>query len=177
MAKLYRYWDSAAFIGWLAKEDDKQGQCGGVIKAAEAGKVVIVTSAWTIVEVLKLKGHTPLKADASQVIRAFFRHEWIVVRQVDRFTAEYAQDLHWNHGISTKDAVHVATALRARPRVNQLDTFDDGLIAKSGTIGDPPLVIGKPDLPEQLELDELAGEQLDFEPDEEGEGTIEGDDV
>lgn len=41
-----------------------------------------------------------------------------------------------------KDAIHVATALDAQ--VDQLDTFDEGLLKKSQAIGNPPLVIGRP---------------------------------
>ncbi len=56
----------------------------------------------------------------------------------------------WREGFAPKGAVHVATALLAR--VDQLDTFDGELCGKTGQIGDPPLVIGWPDLPEQLEM-------------------------
>jgi hypothetical protein len=67
---------------------------------------------------------------------------------------EYARELIWEHGFHPKDSIHVATAVLSR--VPHLDTFDKKLIAKSGLIGDPPLVIGHPDLPEQLGLDDLV---------------------
>jgi hypothetical protein len=54
----------------------------------------------------------------------------------------------WNHKVKPKDAIHVATALDAG--VGQFDTFDGDLIALSGQIGNPPLVIGRPNLPERL---------------------------
>ena len=53
----------------------------------------------------------------------------------------------WTQGIRPKDAIHVATALDGH--VNVLETFDDGLLAKTGTIGNPPLVIRKPMPPAQ----------------------------
>ena len=56
----------------------------------------------------------------------------------------------WEHGFSPKDSVHVATAVRAK--VRYLDTFDTGLIKKSGKVGDPPLTIARPHLPGQEEL-------------------------
>lgn len=40
----FRYWDSNAFLGWLAEEPDKIDYCRPVIVAAEAGKVRILTS-------------------------------------------------------------------------------------------------------------------------------------
>ena len=52
----FRYWDSNAFLGWLAEEPDKIGHCRPVIEAAEAGNVRILTSALTIAEVLWIKG-------------------------------------------------------------------------------------------------------------------------
>ena len=55
----FRYWDSNAFLGWLAEEPDKIDYCRPVIKAAESGKVRILTSALTIPEVLWIKGRDP----------------------------------------------------------------------------------------------------------------------
>ena len=52
----FRYWDSNAFLGWLAEEPDKIDYCRPVIEAAEAGSVRILTSALTIAEVLWIKG-------------------------------------------------------------------------------------------------------------------------
>jgi predicted nucleic acid-binding protein len=61
---------------------------------------------------------------------------------LDRILAEEARKLVWGHGIKPKDAIHVATALDAE--VDRMETFDDALIKKSGTVGSPPLEIGKP---------------------------------
>jgi hypothetical protein len=46
--------------------------------------------------------------------------------------------------------VHVATAVLAR--VPHFDTFDGDLIKRSGQIGDPPILIARPNVPEQLGL-------------------------
>jgi len=151
MAAPLRYWDSCAFLGWLANEADKVDECRGVIRAAEDGNLRLVTSSLTLTEVIKLKSQTPLPPDKEPEIRAFFMHDWIVVRQLDRRTAEYARELIWQHTFDPKDAVHVATAVLAR--VPHFDTFDGDLIKRSGHIGDPPLVIARPYVPEQLGLD------------------------
>ena len=147
-----RYWDSATFIAWLADEtiNDRAAKCRPVIKAAEAGELIIVTSSLTLVEVIHLRGHPAMTADKESLIRRFFEHEYIVVRQLDRRLAEESRTLIWQHGFKPKDAVHVATAVESR--VDQLDTFDEELWLKSGMIGSPPLKIGEPDMPEQLEL-------------------------
>lgn len=83
----YRYWDSVAFLGWLSEEADKVPSCKPVLEAAEAGTVTLITSALTIAEVLWLKGHEKIPAQQARKVEAFFRHSWIVVREVDRFVA------------------------------------------------------------------------------------------
>jgi predicted nucleic acid-binding protein len=145
-----RYWDTVCFLGVLNEEADKLSACRAVIGEAEKGNVRIVTSALTIAEVLWPKGRPlELPAEKAEVVQGFFQHEWIVVRDIDRFVAERARAFVWEHdALHPKDALHVATALDAG--VEQFDTFDSGLIGLSGQIGNPPLIIGNPNLPESL---------------------------
>jgi predicted nucleic acid-binding protein len=150
----YRYWDAVTFLGWLSEEPDKVPDCKPVLDAAEAGNVTIVTSALTIAEVLWLKGHKKVEASHAKKIEAFFRHSWIVVREVDRFVAEDARELVWNKNVKPKDAIHLATALRQDVQFDQFDTFDGDLIRLSGMLGDPPLTIGRPNLPGRLNFEQ-----------------------
>lgn len=143
-----RYWDSNAFIGWLAEEPDKADECRAVIRAAEEGKTQLVTSALTVAEVLWLRGEPRIPAESAEKVQRFFEHEYIVVNDLDRRLAEHAQRLVWHQDIKPKDAVHVATAIDAG--VDRMETFDEGLIKKSGTVGDPPLEIGRPNEPGTL---------------------------
>jgi predicted nucleic acid-binding protein len=145
-----RYWDTVCFLGVLNEEQDKLSSCRAVIGEAERGNVRIVTSALTVAEVLWPKGRPlALPRDKAEVVQGFFQHEWLVVRDIDRAVAERARELVWEHdALRPKDALHVATALDAG--VEQFDTFDGPLIDLSGKIGNPPLVIGKPNLPEPL---------------------------
>jgi len=154
-----RYWDSDVFLGWLAGEEDKKAECKSVLDEAENGLLSLITSSLTLTEVIRLKSRTPLAVDKQPVIDDFFKQPYIVIRQLDRGTAELARRMIWDHGFKPKDAVHVATAVRAKVRF--LDTFDEDLIKKSGSIGNPVLTIGHPYLPVQGRLALEEDDDLD----------------
>jgi predicted nucleic acid-binding protein len=142
-----RYWDACAFLGWLREEQDKVEGCGKVIRAAEAGKLQIVTSALTLAEVLWVKGKNPVPESDRELVRDLFRNSWIVLYQLDRTIGEKAQEVVWKHGVKPKDSVHVATAMDAG--VERLETFDGKLLSLSG-IGQPSLTIAEPDMDGQM---------------------------
>jgi predicted nucleic acid-binding protein len=144
------YWDSDTFLGWLQDEPGKAELCEGTIRRAEGGEVLIITSALTIAEVLWMRGSPRVTRDKAEILRRFFRRSFMRVRNVTRTVSESAQDLVWDHSIRPKDAIHVATALNAKAFV--LETFDDNLLGKSGSVGEPPLVIRKPIPPPQGKL-------------------------
>lgn len=150
----YRYWDAVTFLGWLSEEPDKVPECRAVLEAAAAGNVTLITSALTIAEVLWIKGHKKVEAAHAKKIELFFRRSWIVIREVDRFVAEDARALVWNKNVHPKDALHLATAMRQDVPLSQFDTFDKDLIRLSGSIGDPPLTIGRPNLPAKLPFED-----------------------
>lgn len=158
-----RYWDAGPFIAWLKQEerDDRVGQCEPVIRAAETGQILLVTSSISLVEVVKLdeKGaKVNIGKEAEAKIAGFFRQPYISIRDYDFRTGELARDLIWEHDLSTRDAIHAATALRWR--MTQMDTFDGGLLALDGRLGSPTIRITRPDLPQQLELP-LADERAE----------------
>jgi predicted nucleic acid-binding protein len=117
---------------------------------AKGGEVVIFTSTLTIAEVLWMKNAPRVTLDKSAAVRKFFRHSYIRTRNVTRQIAETAQDLVWHQSIAPKDAIHVATALEANIPI--FETFDDGLLKRSGKIGTSSLVIRKPIPPVQPRL-------------------------
>ena len=86
-----RYWDSDCFLGWLQDEADKVESCRQVLAAAEDGKVLIVTSALTIAEVLALRGRLKIPATERSKVEGFFRNEYIVVRNITRRISEAAR--------------------------------------------------------------------------------------
>jgi predicted nucleic acid-binding protein len=88
--------------------------------------------------------------EKAEVLRKFFRRSYFRIRNVTRKISEDAQDLVWVQSIRPKDAIHVATALDGH--VSALETFDENLLRKTGTVGNPPLLIRKPMPPAQRGL-------------------------
>lgn len=153
-----RYWDSDCFLGWLQDEADKIEGCQQVLSAADDGKILIVTSALTIAEVLVLRGRPKIPATERTKVEAFFRQEYVVVRNITRRIAEAARTYVWEYGVDPKDALHVATAIDAG--LTLLNTFDKGLIKKSAKIGNPLLQITAPSWIEpKLPMDMPKGTQ------------------
>lgn len=141
------YWDSCAFLAWLQADPGQAELCAGTLERAKAGEVGIVTSTLTLTEVLWTKGGPKLPAEKAGLLRQFFRLSYVRLHNVTRGVAEGAQDVVWNHGIKPKDAIHIATALELKAPT--FETFDGDLLKKSGTIGDPGLIIRKPIGPRQ----------------------------
>ncbi|VXD24727.1 Similarity [Planktothrix serta PCC 8927] len=150
--KEIHYWDACTFLAVLKNEEDKIQECVSVLKAAQNEQVMIVTSALTFIEVVRLEKRNPkLPKEVEEKIRNFFKHKWIYIYDVNRTVGELARELMWEYeALKPKDATHVATAILAK--VNVLDTFDDYLINLSGKIGNPSLVIKRPFFEIQLDL-------------------------
>ena len=136
------------------KEAARLEACQSVLFAAERGELRIVTSALTLTEVIKIKGKPTPVVDEDR-IRAFFEHEWIIVRDVDRFIAEQARDFIWKYNLQPIDAIHLATAYKHK--LQHLDTYDRSDLGKlDGKVSAPPMKIGEPPLiPYQTELPEI----------------------
>jgi predicted nucleic acid-binding protein len=138
--KIRRYWYSSCCFGFLLNQANRADKCGPILLDAEVGNCEIVISAWTMAEVLHKKGDKrPFPQESRELLRLFFNRSCFIVAEMDRFIAEAAQDVFWEHDILPKDAVHVATALVAN--ANYLETFDGGLIAKSKLLGGEPLLV------------------------------------
>ena len=73
------YWDSDCFLGHFKAEDGKAEKCDGVIQRAERGEALIVTSAFTLAEVLWMRGGPRLSKDKTELIQKFFRRSIIRV--------------------------------------------------------------------------------------------------
>ena len=125
-----RYWDANAFLAYFQEEGGRVDSCEAVLEEAEKGKLLIVTSALTLAEVLALRGAKKLspKPSLKRKVIDFFKNEYISVQNVTREVAELARDLVWDKGIKPKDAVHVASAIVAE--VAAFETYDGPLIRK-----------------------------------------------
>jgi predicted nucleic acid-binding protein len=152
-----RCWDTQACLAWLNSEPEWNAGCKLALDEAAAGRIEIVVSALALVEVLYVRGQPPIKRDHAAKITQFFQQPFFTIVNVDRRIAERARDVHWDHGVSTRDAVHVATALEAAAEC--LETCDGPLVKLSGKVGGTPtLVICKPGagLQETLQLESPA---------------------
>lgn len=151
MAVLRRAWDSDACLAFLKDEPGRGEACARVLDAAQKGHVEIILSAVVLAEVLWVAGKAALPETSRAKVRAFFKHEYFTIVDTTRFIAEAAQELVWKYRVQPKDAIHVASAQFAK--VEELNTFDGGLLALDGKIGDyPQLRIRKPDWEKQEEL-------------------------
>src|SRR3954463_9476298 len=82
------------------------------IEGGRKGQLQIVTSAISLIEVIKLdKGPLQLTQDKERKIREFFQHEYIIIVQVTRRLAEEARSLIWGQGLRPRDSIHAATAI------------------------------------------------------------------
>lgn len=159
MPKDRRYWDSDTFLAWFNKETGKYENCLGVMQSAENGDLEIVTSSFTLVEVLYIKGHPKITKEKSNTICRFFERDFIVIVNLDRYIAEDARQLVWDHNVRPQDAVHISTAMKGN--INIFDTFDQELLNLNGRLGNPPLGIIKPNIQLQGNLDEYKETRKD----------------
>ena len=88
-----RAWDSAACLAHLLGETGRTEACQLVLDAAENGRVEIVISALVIAEVIALRGNAPIPSVQAEPVRRFFRREFFVVVDVDRFIA--SRPVNW----------------------------------------------------------------------------------
>lgn len=117
------YWDSCVFIDLLSQQKpERYAACNYMQQRAENDELLIVTSAASIAEVTKLSGTSHSIEKQSKMILDYFENPYIVIRQVDRATANEAHEISRKHGLPPLDAIHVATALRAKVPV--IYTYD-----------------------------------------------------
>jgi predicted nucleic acid-binding protein len=126
------YWDSVVFINLIEETIGRVERIRPHLQSAIDEKSVIVTSAFTMAEVVKLTNLNLLDEDAERRVTEFFENPYISVRNVDRFVAETARPIVRKHGIKPPDAIHVATAILSKADV--LHTFDQTLLRLNGKI-------------------------------------------
>lgn len=120
-----RYWDAGVFIAWIKGEAGRAPTCEGIIREAQAGRCLIYTSTITLAEVTKIRGGALTERDTAteETISAFFRNEYVKLIPVDYSTGVLARQLIWEFPhLGPRDAIHIATAIRAEADV--IETYD-----------------------------------------------------
>jgi predicted nucleic acid-binding protein len=126
------YWDSDVFIDLLEKTPRGVARVVPVAEMAERGEIIIVASAFTMIEVSKLKNVGLLDEQTEELVAQYFENDFISIRNVDRFVAEKARPIVRKYNLSPADATHVATAILME--VELMNTFDAHLLKWSGMI-------------------------------------------
>lgn len=115
------YWDSCVFLAWVNQEEDRLADLDSLVEDAKQGRLEVVTSVASIVEVSRgaeeqlghqLNGEVVARIDALWRPPAPF-----VLIEFHRLIAEEAKELMrraWPESFSLKpmDAIHLATARR-----------------------------------------------------------------
>lgn len=155
------YWDSCVFIHLFQRTEEYVDALDMTVAKARAGQCRIVTSFVTLAEVCKLPELGMLPIEQTEKILDFFKHEFIVPWQADRWICTEAHHIQRLFPLLPMDSIHLATALAAKVRlVVSTDTKkyrSNGLLACNGKIGNPPLVIEKPSIGTFLPLWEGKG--------------------
>ena len=109
------YWDTSVFLCFLSEEEDERRHiCEDVLHAGKAGKIEIVTSMFTLVEVIRpkaIKHPHALTEEQVSKLRGMFRWPWLKKIQVHEQLALDASDLAQLYRLKPADAIHAATAI------------------------------------------------------------------
>jgi len=161
------YWDSCVFLSAIQQTAGRYATLKAILDSAAADKIVIVTSALTIAEVVKMDcdsvNPTRIAEDVAK-IRQFFENDYLAVKNVDRLIAEQAGDIVRQHGIKPPDAIHVATALSSKCAC--LETYDERLRRLDKKVGWPLLRISLPRDPDEKSYPLLSQESPEAPPDQ-----------
>jgi predicted nucleic acid-binding protein len=131
------YWDSSVFCSFLGEEENRCQVVNDLLNEAQAGRLEVVTSSFSLVEVLKLKGHKPVTQEEEDKLRTFFEYPFITLVNADRHICEASRIFVWKYGVKSKDAVHMATADAASRIVpiHGLFSWDRDFIKLDGKTG------------------------------------------
>ncbi len=111
------YWDTGVFLCFINKEEvERRAICEDVLKHASKGRLIICTSTFTIVEVIRPKGikfPVPLTPAQVSLLEGMFKWPFIKKYQVDEVIALRSAQLSRETGLKPPDAIHAATAIFA----------------------------------------------------------------
>jgi predicted nucleic acid-binding protein len=154
------YWDSCVWIALIMQEAGRYPKVLGVLERAQAGELQIVTSTFTIAEVVKRKCDGALVGmpeDEDDPFTELLKQDFVILVNADWDAATRARGLYrefCDQGLKKpQDALHLATAVIEN--VDEMHTFDgDDLLKLTGkvkradgmtlTICEPPEPAPKP---------------------------------
>jgi predicted nucleic acid-binding protein len=123
----------AAIKGPKTEDPDKVQIAATILQLAEDGAFQIFASTLLAAEVIKVPGDpNPLTPHQENVISGYFYRDFIVMIEVDLLIAEKARQLARDHGLKPPDAVHLATAIRAK--CDQFLTWDEKVHRNGRTV-------------------------------------------
>ncbi len=126
------YWDSTVFLCFLKKhEGERRAICEDILRHAQAGKLALYTSSFTITEVIKplrqeSTGPRPLSYDEVADIQGMFQWPWLKKIDLDQRIAQNAVKLGLAYALSAADAIHAASAIVAKVDVLQKWEINSG---------------------------------------------------
>jgi predicted nucleic acid-binding protein len=146
MAKRTLYWDSSIFLCFLNRDEElRRNICEDILQHASMEELRIVTSTYTIVEVIRPKRKSipraaTLRPEEIKKIKDMFRWPFIITIELDDRTAHLASDLARDYGLQPADSVHAASAILWKADVLQAWDRDFSSIAHQITVEEPQFI-------------------------------------
>lgn len=106
--------DTVAFIYWIEENRAYLGILAPLFQAVEAGRVEIISSALTLLEVLVVPYRAGRLALAERYEALLTRSRHVRLIEIDRSQLRSAAQLRAFHGVRTPDSLQLAAALAAR---------------------------------------------------------------
>ncbi len=148
MAKDVRkvYWDTTCFLCFLSKrEEGRRKICDDILRNAKNGNLVILTSTFTISEVVYPHRTTipnPRKLTPEEIenISGMFKWRWLKKIDLDQRVAFKAVELTRDYNMKHADAIHGASAILNSVDALQKWDRDFDKIAHLITVEEPSMV-------------------------------------
>lgn len=142
------YWDASVFLCFLSEEEEERREiCEDILQHASDGKVELITSMYTLVEVIRpkaIKWPAPLTDAQVAKLEGMFKWAWIKKIQVHEELALAAVRLAREKGLKPADAIHTATAIQERADELQRWDYDFNKVASLIAVTEPSYLSQRP---------------------------------
>jgi predicted nucleic acid-binding protein len=161
------YWDTSVFLCFLNREEETRRRiCEDILQHASMEDVHILTSTYTIVEVIRPKRKSIAKArqlTPGEIgkIKQMFRWPFITTIELDERTALFASDLARDHNLAPADAVQAASAILWKVDALQAWDRDFSAVSHQVAVEEPYFLSAQPML-EGIELPNIGPTPDDF---------------